>query len=121
MILVDTVVWIDHFRKENTHLSDLLTQGRVTTHPFVIGELACGHFQERKNIFLWLSALPVAELVDHTEVLYFIEERQLMGLGIGIVDVHLLASATLSNIPLWTLDKRLIKAAQELDADYRTM
>lgn len=118
MILVDTAVWIDHFRKNNPHLKALLIQGRVATHPLIIGELACGNFKQRRNIFLYLKALPSADLVDHREVLYFIEERHLMGLGIGIVDVHLLASAIISGIPLWTLDKRLKMTAKHLGTHY---
>ncbi len=118
MILVDTAVWIDHFRKSNPHLKTLLTQGLVTTHPLIIGELACGNFKQRRTIFLLLKALPLADLVDHNEILYFIEEQYLMGLGIGIVDVHLLASAIISKIPLWTLDKRLIMAAKQMGTHY---
>ncbi len=121
MILVDTAVWIDHFRKNNPHLKTLLTQGLVATHLLIIGELACGNFKQRRTIFLLLKALPVADLVDRNEILYFIEEQNLMGLGMGIVDVHLLASAIISNIPLWTLDKRLIIAAKQLGSHYEAI
>ncbi len=118
MILVDTSVWIDHFRKNNPHLNILLTQGIIASHPLIIGELACGNLKERSNVITWLSVLPSVDLADHHEVLFFIEERRLMGLGIGIVDVHLLASAIISNVSLWTLDKRLLIAARQLGIDY---
>jgi len=120
MILVDTAVWIDHFRKNNPQLKVLLMQGLVATHPLVIGELACGNLKQRNDILSWLSHLPVADLADHHEILYFIEERHLMGLGIGIVDIHLLASAIISKFPIWTRDKRLKTAAQNLNAHYET-
>ena len=118
MILVDTAVWIDHFRKNNPHLKSLLTQGLVVTHPLIIGELACGNFKQRSNIIFWLRALPTSEPADNHEILYFIEERRLMGLGIGIVDVHLLASAIISKYSLWTVDKRLKIVAKQLGTHY---
>lgn len=120
MILVDTSIWIDHFRKNNPHFKVLLTQGIVATHSLVIGELACGNLKARSNIITWLSVLPKVDLADHREALFFIEERRLMGLGIGIVDVHLLASAIISNVSLWTLDKRLLIAARQLGASYES-
>ncbi len=39
--------------------------------------------------------------------MHVIEKNQLMGKGLGYIDVHLLASAMLTHIPLWTVDKRL--------------
>ncbi len=120
MILVDTAVWIDHFRKNNSQLKVVLAQGLVATHPLIIGELACGNFKQRDNILSWLRDLPTADPVNHDEILYFIEERRLMGLGIGIVDIHLLASAIISNFPLWTIDKRLRVVAKQLDVHYET-
>ncbi|MDA2918848.1 PIN domain-containing protein [Desulfobacterota bacterium AH_259_B03_O07] len=119
MILVDTSIWIDHFRKGNAHLKELLIGGHVACHPFVIGELACGNLKKRREIVLLLHALPSVNTVSNDEILYFIEEKRLMGLGIGIVDVHLLASAKMTNTPLWTTDGRLKELAKRLDILYR--
>lgn len=74
----------------------------MASHPFIIGELACGNLENRDEILTLLQALPMAATADHDEVLYFIERHQLMGMGFGFVDVHLLASALLSTLPLWT-------------------
>lgn len=120
MILVDTSVWIGHFRKGNARLEELLIEGHVACHPFIIGELACGNLKKRGEIILLLHALPTVTAISNDEALYFIEEKRLMGLGIGIVDVHLLASAIITNTPLWTNDRRLKEVARKLDILYKT-
>lgn len=119
MILVDTSIWIEHFRKGNAPLKELLVTGHVACHPFIVGELACGNLRRRSEIILLLCTLPSVNTVSDDEILYFIEEKRLMGLGIGIVDVHLLASAIMTNIPLWTTDRRLKEVAKRLDILYR--
>jgi predicted nucleic acid-binding protein len=119
MVLVDTSVWVSHFQEGNPQLEALLMKGRVVCHPFIIGELACGNLKNRKEILSLLEALPAATTADHKEVLYFIEQHQLMGIGLGYVDVHLLASAHLSRILFWTRDKKLREAAVKLNASYK--
>jgi predicted nucleic acid-binding protein len=111
MILVDTSVWIAHFRKGGSGLAELLSEALVFVHPFVVGELACGDLRNRALIMGDLEALPSAVSATHEEVMRLIEDRRLWGLGIGWVDGHLLASALLSNCQLWTLDTRLVRAA----------
>ena len=111
MILVDTSVWIDHFRAGNAELKELLLNEAVLCHPFVIGELACGNLANRHEILALLAELPGAKVLDEGEVLEFIERQRLYGLGIGLVDVHLIASCLLSHAALWTLDKKLKDAA----------
>jgi len=118
MVLVDTSVWIAHFRKSVTKLVHLLDAGQVVMHPFVIGELACGNLRNRSEILQLLSTLYTCEVADHEEVLHFIESRRLMGTGLGYADVHLLASARISQIPLWTLDRKLRQAALQLAVAY---
>ncbi len=119
MILVDTSIWIDHFRKGNAHLKKLLIGGHVACHPFVIGELACGNLKKRREIVLLLHALPSVNTVTNDEAIFLIEEKHLMGLGIGIVDVHLLASAIMTITPLWTTDRRLKEVAKTLNILYK--
>jgi hypothetical protein len=119
MVLIDTSVWVSHFQEGNPQLEALLMKGRVVCHPFIIGELACGNLKNRKEILSLLEALPAATTADHKEVLYFIEQHQLMGIGLGYVDVHLLASAHLSRILFWTRDKKLREAAVKLNASYK--
>ncbi len=111
MILVDTSVWVDHFRRGIPALRDILIDSLVLSHPFVIGELACGNLSDRKEILGDLNALPMAVVAGNGEVFRLIEERKLWARGIGWVDVHLLASALLSTCMLWTLDKRLDRSA----------
>jgi predicted nucleic acid-binding protein len=100
-------------------LIELLGQGCVHVHPFVIGELACGNLSQRTKILLSLSELPKASVLDHDGVLAFMEAATLMGRGLGWVDVSLLASAAQSGIALWTLDRRLAVAARELQIEHR--
>jgi predicted nucleic acid-binding protein len=108
VILADTSVWIDHFRYRNERLHRALVNGDVAIHPFVIGELALGNFQNRVEVMRHLGKLPTATQASHTEVIGLVEDRRLMGRGIGYIDAHLLASVLLTPATrLWTLDKRL--------------
>ncbi len=114
MVLVDTSVWIDHLRRGSGRLGDLLSTGEVTTHPFVIGELACGNLSNREEILMLLSSLPTVKIATHSEVLHLIEKQRLFGRGLGWIDVHLLASALLSGVALWTADRKLKAVAESL-------
>lgn len=114
MMLVDTSVWIDHLRRGNRTLASHLEEGVVLCHPFIVGELACGNLKRRHEILSLLAALPEAILADHSEVLTFIEANRLMGSGIGWVDAHLLCSARLTGVRLWTLDRRLAQTARSI-------
>jgi predicted nucleic acid-binding protein len=113
-VLVDTSVWIAHLRRRNAELSDQLEAMQVWTHQFVVGELACGNLTRRTELLTSLAALPHAPLVEHESVLHFVNSQRLMGRGLGWIDVHLLASAMLSGLSFWTLDKRLAAAANSL-------
>jgi predicted nucleic acid-binding protein len=113
-VLVDTSVWVDHFRKGEALLEDLLSAGHVATHPFVIGELACGNLSNRKEILKFLAELPVAVTATNEEVMHLIERHKFGGKGLGWIDMNLLASALLSNLPLWTRDHRLAVAAKTI-------
>jgi predicted nucleic acid-binding protein len=117
-VLVDTSIWITHFAKSSPELRRLLDAGEVLSHPLVIGELACGNLKNRAEILALLQTLPLARVAGDDEVLAFIEARKLPGRGLGLVDVHLLASAALSRVPLWTDDKRLRDAASSLGVGY---
>ncbi len=115
MILVDTSVWIDHLRTGDERLADLLNRCQVVMHPFVIGELACGNLRKRGEVLRLLNDLPQATVASQDEVLHLIKHKKLMGLGIGFIDAHLLASAALTDAAvIWTRDKRLQKAAAKL-------
>jgi predicted nucleic acid-binding protein len=114
-VLVDTSVWVDHFRKGEPLLQDLLSSGQVATHPFILGELACGSLSNRTEILKLLSELPSVTIASNEEVLHLIEKHKLSGKGLGWIDAHLLASALLDRIPLWTRDKQLAAAAKKLD------
>ena len=116
MILVDTSVWVDHLRANEPLLVSLLTQNKVLGHSFVRGELALGNLRQRETILSALDNLPQTPLVFNDELNYFIEKNSLFGLGIGLVDAHLLASTRLmGNTQLWTRDKRLQMAAVRLN------
>ena len=115
MILVDSSVWVDHLRSGDATLARMLDNGRVITHPFVVGELALGSLRRRELILTALQNLPQAVAASDTEVLRFINQQALHGLGIGYVDAHLLASVRLTaGGSLWTRDKRLQAVADRL-------
>jgi predicted nucleic acid-binding protein len=115
MILVDTSVWIEHFRVGNDRLRSLLFDEQVLCHPFIVGELACGTLKKRGEILSMLKALPGAKLLEHDEVMVFLEAQRLYGRGIGWVDAHLLASTLLTGCVIWTFDKPLRRAAAVLN------
>ncbi|GHT96127.1 twitching motility protein PilT [Betaproteobacteria bacterium] len=108
-VLVDTSVWVAHFRNRNEHLAQLLLDKRVLTHPLVRLELSCGTPPEPRRLTLTeLGLLPASLHVGWSEVMAFIERRKLYGLGCGVVDLTLLASTLVTpDTQLWTLDKRL--------------
>jgi predicted nucleic acid-binding protein len=114
-VLVDTSVWVDHLRRTNPRLRELLQATQVWTHAFVVGELACGTLARRVEILRSLAALPHAPLVEHAEVLAFVERYRLYGRGIGWVDMNLLAAARVARVPFWTQDKKLARIANELN------
>ncbi|QHE86025.1 type II toxin-antitoxin system VapC family toxin [Hydrogenophaga sp. BPS33] len=115
MILVDTSVWIDHLRSSDAALVERLHQGAVLGHPFVTGELALGSLRQRAAVLEALRALPQATPARDDEVLLFVEQHALHGLGIGWVDAHLLAATRLTaGAQLWTRDKRLLATCQRL-------
>jgi len=118
MVLVDTSVWVQHLRQGSPALARLLMDGQVVCHPFIMGELACGHLRNRSEILALLGSLPRADVASHEEVLQFIDTYRLMGKGLGYVDTHLLASAVLTGTSIWTLDKRLRETAVRLDLAY---
>lgn len=119
MILVDTSVWVDHLRRSDGALAELLEGGRVLMHPFVVGEIACGNLAERRVTLDLLQDLPAVAVAEADEVLLFIERRGLHGKGIGFIDVHLLASTALTaGARLWTRDKRLRAVAEELGCEH---
>lgn len=111
MTLADTSVWIDHFRRGNKDFSMLLEESSVLVHPFIVGELACGNLKNRARVLADIASLPHALSARDEEALALIERRHLWGKGIGWVDIHLLASALLSNCGFWTLDNTLQRTA----------
>ena len=118
MVLVDTSVWVAHLRYGDTGLETLLDEAHVLCHPFIVGELACGNLNNRAEILHLLQALPMAIYAEHEEVMQFIENYSFMGKGLGYLDIHLLSSAILTKVPLWTLDKKLNQVSLKLGLAY---
>jgi len=114
MILVDTSVWVEHLRHGTVGLDALLNEGYVLCHPFIVGELACGNLKNRAEILSLLQTLPMAIVAEDKEVMRLIDNYHLMGKGLGYIDMHLLASATLNKALLWTFDKRLHETSSKL-------
>ena len=107
-VLVDTSVWVAHFRQRNSALTELLELDMVLTHPMVLGELACGTPPARAQTLADIESLKQTQQATLREVLDFIDQEKLHGLGCGLVDVILLASTLMTpGTAIWTLDKRL--------------
>lgn len=118
-VLVDTSVWVGHFKQRNEHLISLLESGMVVCHPYVVMEIACGTPPSRRAVIKMLSELESTAVATQEEMLTLVERRNLHGRGCGFVDISLLASALLSDTThLWTIDKRLESLAIELNRAY---
>lgn len=114
MILADTSIWIEHLRKNSKRLVTLLNNDLVLTHPFIIGELAAGNLKNRSEFLDLLRQLPQAIMVSHEETLDYVERNRLHGIGLGWIDLHLLAAAQLSKARVWSLDKTLTRQAEKM-------
>jgi len=120
VILVDTSIWIDHLRKSDELLSDLLDRKQVLIHPYVLGELALGSLRHRDRILRDLQDLKRTVVAHPDEVLRFIQQERLFQTGIGYVDAHLLAALRLTpEAWLWTRDRRLDALAERLSLKAR--
>ena len=112
-VLVDTNIWIDHLRKTEPVLVDLLERDQVCVHQSVITELALGNLKNRSFFLKMLERLMIVRNVDDQGVRYLVEERRLWGRGLSAVDAALLASVVVApGVSLWTRDKRLRQAAR---------
>jgi len=118
MVIVDTSVWINHFKKGENILISLLNNGGVALHDFILGELACGNLKDRRKILSLLQDLHRVETITIAEYLIFIEKFKLNGKGLGFVDINLLASAKISGYSLYTFDKKLLTTAKELHLNF---
>ncbi|WP_137154102.1 type II toxin-antitoxin system VapC family toxin [Rhizobium sp. FKL33] len=119
MILLDTSVWVEHFRTQNTGVETLLLDGRVFMHDFVLGELALGGLKTSTNTFRALEDLPRLPTIEPTTVLHAIYEHRLRGTGIGYVDAHLLIASVLHRARIWTFDRKLQSAASTLQVLFK--
>lgn len=113
-VLVDTSVWVDHFHRADLALQERLRVGDVWTHTVVIGELAAGRLKQRDEVLRYLRKLPRADEIDLEEGLLLLDEHALAGRGLSWADVQLLAAARLDRLDVWTKDRALKKAAEEL-------
>ena len=112
-VLVDTSVWVTHFKQYNEALTRLLEMDRAMTHPMVLGEIACGTPPDRARTLLDLADLRPAQQASLREVMAFMERESIYGIGCGLIDLMLLASVLITpDTELWTLDKRLAALAQ---------
>jgi len=118
-VVVDTNIWIHHWRKSNRLLLDMMADGEIWTHPLVIGELAMGTLRDRQRTLWDLTRLGRPPLATEAETMQMIEARRLWGRGIGWSDAKILASTVLGNCWLWTRDGALDEIAGEMNVAWR--
>jgi predicted nucleic acid-binding protein len=117
VILVDSSIWIDHFRHVDPELTKIIEDDQLLCHPFVVGELALGSLRERDAVIAFLTAQREAVIATHAEVMMVIDRHSIFSMGIGYTDAHLLTSTLLDRrSSLWTRDKRLAAAALKVGA-----
>ena len=116
MVLIDSSVWVGFLQSgHEPQLVQLLDLQEVLMHEMVLGEVAMGSEDQRKNALQLLPLLPMAQVAEHVEVMALVDQYRLYGRGVGYVDVHLLTTAVLQpGMLLWTRDKRLRAAAEQL-------
>ena len=115
MILVDTSIWIDHLRASDATLVALLSSDEVGSHELIIEELALGSIKDREAVLGLLADLVAFPILDHAELLSLVERRRLWGRGLSAIDAHLVGSvALMPGASLWTCDKRLKSAADDI-------
>jgi len=115
MILADTSIWVDHFRKSNPEMVNRLGQGQIAMHPFIVAELALGSLHDRRNKLEDMEALLEVTVAQLNEVRHMIEAHALYSKGIGLTDAHLIASCLMTpGTQLWTRDDALGKRAKAL-------
>ena len=120
MILIDTSVWADHFRRPDAALSGLVERRKALMHPFVLGELAMGRLGDWDRTVASLRALPSIGIAPEREWLAQVRRHDWPGTGIGFVDAHLLAAVGLTlGAKLWTRDKRLAAQAEAMDVHWQ--
>jgi predicted nucleic acid-binding protein len=110
MTLVDTSIWVNHFRSGVPELESMLNQNLVGMHPFILGELACGSLHKRGEVIAYLRSLPSATVARESEVFHLLKAHRLWSKGLGWVDMHLLTAALISGWALWTADASLAAA-----------
>ncbi len=122
MVLVDTSVWIRFLTNTGKYaeeLDRLLALDEVVGHEMVYGELFIGDTGGRRKLLSAYECIHQAQVIPHHDVVEFVRSRKLQGLGAGWIDIHLLASALVERLRLWTEDSRLSAIARELSVDYR--
>jgi predicted nucleic acid-binding protein len=111
VILVDTSLWVDHFKHPDPGIALLMAQGDLVRYPFVTGELAVGTLHPRHRTILLLRSLPQLDVATEDVFYEYMDEHDLAGRGMGFVDIHLLIAASASGARLWTRDQRLMDNA----------
>lgn len=123
MVLIDSSIWVDFLQSgHEPQLVQLLGLQEVLTHEMVLGEVAMGSEDQRKNALQLLPLLPMAQVADHVEVMALVDRYRLYGRGVGYVDVHLLTTVVLKpGMLLWTRDKRLQAVAEQLGVAFMSV
>ena len=119
MIVADTSVWVNHFRRGDAELARMLTEEEVGLHPFVMGEIAAGNLKHRAETLGYLACLPRIAVAQEDEVHHLLESQRLWGLGLGWVDFHILAAAKLGGWSLYSADRAMNGAAIRLGISCR--
>lgn len=114
MILVDTSVWIDHLHNADARLVGLLEADEVVTHEGVVHELALGSISDRAGFLTALRRLRRVPALRSDELLAFVDSERLWGRGLSAIDAQLLGAARIARAEIWTRDRRLRAAAEEL-------
>lgn len=117
-ILVDTCVWVKHFRQRNPLLMSMLEDGEVWCHPIIVGELSMGNLKSRQQTVLDFSRLNRPPIASFSETHQMVESRRLWGRGIQWNDAQILASSIIGQIPLWTFDLRLKEIADQIGVGF---
>lgn len=121
-VLVDTSVWIRFLSNRLPYAAELdrlLARDEVAGHEFVYGELLIGDRGGRHALLASYQQMDRVPTIPHDDVAAFVRARKAHARGIGWIDAHLLASALVAGVQLWTADAPLRVIAEELGVAYR--
>ncbi|TGK27541.1 PIN domain-containing protein [Leptospira gomenensis] len=115
MVLVDTSIWIEFFKRKEPYFSelrDLIESSEVIVHEVIFGELLQGCKSKLEVSFIleyWENLNTLTAENSFLEAGKLSYDQKLKDKGVGLIDSVIINEAMKRNLKLWTLDKKILK------------